>query len=158
MVLRSFYRPHRRIVENGSHPDTGEIMPSMTKQSFKAECDINNIIKQFSQTGIVTHISDRASKGQYADLPDSADFQEALNIVGAANESFMSLPSKVRDRFGNNPELFLQFLHDPKNEDEARALGLLQPKITPPNIPPTSSQSDDQAQLKLNTQTSNSKS
>lgn len=132
--MLGFYRPHSRVVCDGSDPETGEIPPSMTKQSFKAECDINNIIKSFSQTGMVTHISERAAKGQYVDLPESVDFQEALATVELASQAFMSLPSKIRDRFGSDPEKFLAFLHDPANESEARALGLLNP-VAPPPVP-----------------------
>lgn len=142
--MRGFYRPHGRRGLDGSDPETGEIPPPLTKQSFKAECDINNIIKSFSQTGMVTHISERAAKGQYVDLPDSVDFQEALATVEEARTAFMSLPSKIRDRFGSDPEKFLAFLHDPANEAEARALGLLNPvapppvPVTPPTEPPAS--------------------
>lgn len=143
-----FYRKHKRVVFDGSHPDTGEVLPSMTKQSFKAECDINNIIKSFSQTGMVSHINERARQGQYLDLPDSVDLQDAIATVQLATNAFMSLPSKIRDRFGNNPEAFLAFLHDPNNEAEARELGLLNPLPSPPpgaapGQPPTSSESQE---------------
>lgn len=131
--MRSFYRPHPRI-QFHNVDDNGEVMPSMTKQSFKDECDINRIIKQFSATGMATHISERAAKGAYVDLPDSVDFQEALHTVAAAEAAFMSLPSKIRDRFVNDPEQFLAFLHNPSNEAEARELGLLN------QLPPTASE------------------
>lgn len=130
----SFYRPHKRVVFINAHPDTGEVKPSMTKQSFVAECDINNIIKSFKLTGMVSHISERAAAGQYVDLPDSVDFQEALATVDQAQRAFATLPSKVRERFGHNPEAFLAFLHDPANEAEARELGLLKP-ISAPTAP-----------------------
>lgn len=142
MAKRSFYRPHKRVSLDGSHPDTGEFLPSMTKQSFKEECDINNIIKSFSQTGMITHISERAAQGQYLDLPDSVDFQDALSLVDQARTAFMSLPSKIRDRFDSDPEQFLAFIHDPKNEAEARELGLLNP-LPAPSAPPTSSESQE---------------
>lgn len=138
-----FYRKHERVVFDGTHPDTGELLPSMTKQSFKAECDINNIIKSFSATGMVTHISQKAQSGQYVDLPDSVDLQEAIATVELATNAFMSLPAKIRDRFGNDPEHFLAFLHDPNNQAEARDLGLLNPlPPPPPQDPPTPSESD----------------
>ena len=132
--LYSFYRSHRRVGFDGSHPDTGEVMPSMTKQSFKAECDINNIIKSFKQTGMVQHINERAAAGAFLDLPEGIDLQEALNTVAVAEAAFMSLPAKIRDRFGNDPEQFLNFIHDPKNEAEARELGLLNPLPPEPAV------------------------
>lgn len=130
MTKRSFYYPHDRAstwyTGEELDPVTGEVftLPSMTKQEFKAECDINTIIKQFGQTGIVNHIRDARDQGQYADLPDEIDFQASLNLVRQAQESFASLPSKVRDRFGNDPAAFLEFMGNPDNQEEMISLGL----------------------------------
>lgn len=131
-VPRSFYIPHPRHFAPVADPATGEILPSKTEQEHLAACDINNIIKQFSKTGVLTHISANAAKGAYLDLPDPTDFQEAQNIMLEANAAFASLPSKVRDRFENDPARFLTFMADPKNEKEARELGLLTPAPPPP--------------------------
>lgn len=124
----SHYRPHKRVREHGYiiNPATGEAKapPSLTKQEFQAECDINNIIKHFSVTGMFNHVNTRASQGAYEDLPDQVDFQESLNTIKAAETAFMSLPAKVRDRFGQDPAEFLAFLADPANLEEARKLGL----------------------------------
>lgn len=124
-----FYRPHKRVfAPDGSTVDkkTGEVipLPSRTKQEFKAECDINNVLKQYKQTGMVRHISNRAAAGAYQDLPDSIDFQESMNIVLAAQTAFSTLPSLVRERFGNDPSQFLAFMANPNNVDEAVKLGL----------------------------------
>lgn len=123
-----WYQPHLEVNWTGEVLDlkTGEFVKeaSMTKQSFKEECDINNIIRQFSATGIVTHINEKAAQGDYVDLPDPLDYQESLNIVIAAQASFDGLPSSVRNRFGNDPTQFLAFLADPANQDEAIRLGL----------------------------------
>lgn len=135
---RSFYHPHGRVLYTGElvDPYTGEVTtpPSMTKQSFAAECDINNIIKSFSITGMVNHINQNASKGAYVDLPDPIDFQEAIHTVEGANQAFMSLPSKIRDRFNSDPVKFLEFLSNPENANEARSLGILNPLPPPPPI------------------------
>lgn len=132
----TFYRPHPRVTFDNVD-DNGEVLPSMTKQSFVAECDINNIIKQFSATGMLTHVRDQAALGQYLDLPDETDFQSALNTVEVGRAAFDSLPSKVRDRFGNDPASFLAFLSDANNRDEAIALGLIDapPKVETPAPP-----------------------
>lgn len=140
-IKRTFYRPHSRVLYTGNlvDPHTGEITrpESMTKQSFVAECDINNIIKSFSVTGMVNHINHQAGQGAYVDLPDSVDFQEALHTVDQARTAFMTLPSKIRDRFGNDPSQFLAFLTDPANLDEARSLGLANPAPQEPTKPAT---------------------
>lgn len=132
-----FYRPHKRIYFDNTQVNskTGEIeqIPSMTKQSFVAECDINNILKQYSTTGVIKHISERAAQGQYMDLPDEVDFQQSLEIVRQAQEAFATLPSSVRSRFENSPAEFLQFLSDPANKDEIVRLGLAKPApVEPP--------------------------
>lgn len=144
----SFYVPHDRSATwyTGELVDdkTGEIItpPSMTKQAFVAECDINNILKQYRLTGQIRHITAKAAQGAYQDLPDPLDFQDAMNIVLEAQTSFATLPSQVRDRFGNDPEQFLQFMADPANQDEIIKLGLASDKrppaegAQPPSPPP----------------------
>lgn len=126
--LRSFYVPHERVQYTGELYDenTGEyfIPERRVKQSFKDECDINNIIKSYSQTGQIRHINAKAAQGTYEDLPEPMDLQEALNTVRDANTAFASLPSQVRDRFQNDPGQFLAFMQDPANQDEMIRLGL----------------------------------
>lgn len=133
------YRPHKRVQYTGElvNPHTGQVVrpPSMTKQEFVRETDINNVIKSYSQTGMVNHINAKAAQGAYQDLPDAFDFQESLHIIKQAEEAFMTLPAKVRDRFGQDPAEFLAFLNNPENADEARKLGILKPQeAAPPPI------------------------
>lgn len=127
---------------------TGEVTrpPSRTKQEFVSECDINNIIASYRLTGQIAHINSKAAQGVYADLPDSLDYQSSLNTILQAQASFASLPSAVRDRFGNDPSAFLAFMADPQNEQEARKLGLLNPSRGGDggNPPPSSTSSSGQ--------------
>lgn len=135
--MRCFYRPHKRVQFDNSvvDPYTGEVKypPSRTKQEFAAECDINNILKQFSRTGMLTHVNAKAAQGMYMDLPDPVDFQAALAMSAQAHASFASLPSKLRDRFHNDPAEFLAFMSDPANLAEAQSLGLVE--RGPPSAP-----------------------
>lgn len=130
-----FYRPHKPVrFDNLSlDPVTGELapLPSMTKQEFRDECDINNVIKSFSQSGMFKHVSARAAEGQYLDLPDQVDYQESLDRIRDAQATFMTLPSALRRRFGDDPAEFLAFVHDPQNTEELRTLGLANPLPTP---------------------------
>lgn len=103
--------------------------PSLTKQAFKQECDIINILNQYAQTGVITHLASR--EPQYLDLP-SHTFLEAMNIVRDAEQTFADLPAKIRARF-RNPSALLEFLEDPSNFDEAASLGLIE--ATPPPSP-----------------------
>lgn len=135
----SHYRPHERVLELGQVLDrrTGELIipPSMAKQEFKRECDINTIVKHFSTHGMLNHVNAKAAQGAYQDLPDSMDFQESLHTIKAAETAFMTLPAKVRERFGQDPANFLAFMADPENLDEIRRLGLAQaPQAAPPPL------------------------
>lgn len=102
--------------------DPGE---SRAKQSMKDECDINNILRQYQKTGVLNHTRENA--GQYVDLPNVPDYQEALNIVIAAGEAFEQMPGSLRQRFGNSAEEFLNFMDDDGNIDESVELGLREP-------------------------------
>lgn len=149
----SFYRPHVRVQYSGEllNHATGEfyIPPRRVKQSFVAECDINTILKQYSQTGQIRHMNAKAAMGTYADLPDDVDFQTSLHTVQAAQAAFATLPSKVRDRFANDPARFLEFMADASNAEEAAKLGLLsQPKETPPAPPPPSAPESNDPETK----------
>jgi len=138
--LYGFYRPHRRVVASGElvNPKTGEVYtpPSMTKQSFVKECDINNILKEYKVTGQIRHMSANQAAGAYEDLPDPVDFQESLHTMAAASEAFASLPSHVRRRFQNDPAEFLAFMANPINQDEAIAMGLAVDRRPPPPVTP----------------------
>lgn len=101
--------------------------PSLTKQSFRDECEINNIMRKWKKTGMLEHLARVAP--QYGDFlsctPDS--YQEACNIVANAQQSFAALSSDIRARFENNPELFLAFVSNPNNAKELIELGLAVP-------------------------------
>ena len=95
--------------------------PSMTKQSFKDECNINKIMAKFQTTGALNHYAKHAPT--YGDTT-GVDYHDALNLVANANTMFEELPSSIRKRFDNDPEQFLKFVEDPKNADEMIELGL----------------------------------
>lgn len=87
--------------------------PSMTKQSFKRECDINNILVKYQKTGVFDHVS--KYEPQYFDTSES-DYHEAMNKVISAQEMFDDLPSKARDYFENDPAKFLQFFDENQSD------------------------------------------
>lgn len=116
----------------------------MTKQEFVRECDINNILKQYSTSGMLKHVSAQAASGMYTDLPDAMDFQDSLHVVDQARQAFQSLPSRVRARFDNDPVEFLAFCSDPRNGDEMLALGLREaPPPKAPDLPPEQAKKDE---------------
>lgn len=113
----------------------------VTKQEFKEECDINNIMSRYVQYGVPPD----PAKGvaSYGDFSSVGDFLDAQNRVLEARAAFESLPSAVRDRFNNDPARLIEFLHDEANTDEAVRLGLAVrpeplsvPTVTPKEAPP----------------------
>lgn len=109
-----------------------------TKQSHKDECDINNIMRRYMATGQLEHVRDELP--QYIDAT-GYDYQEAQNFIASANSLFAELPSEVRARFDNDPAQLLDFVHDPKNAQEAVQMGFLDETKLPQgwgglNLPP----------------------
>lgn len=102
--------------------------PSLTKQQFADECDINNIIDRFEQTGQLPAGTNREPQYGYA---PATDFREAMEIVTKAKENFDRLPAQIRARFGNSPENFLQFAENPANLPEMVAMGLAEQTAAP---------------------------
>ncbi len=95
---------------------------SRTKQEFKDECDINNIIKRFDKTGVLEHVQE--NEGYYTETGE-LDFQAAQDIIATGNSMFEGLPSIIRKRFDNKPEKFLGFMENEENMAEAVKLGLI---------------------------------
>lgn len=101
---------------------------TMTKQSFKDECDINNILKKYNRTQLLTHVN--KIQGSYGDFSGVQDYQTSLNQVIHAQDAFNGLPSDLRKRFLNDPINFIEFVNDPSNYAEAAKLGLLNEEKT----------------------------
>lgn len=97
--------------------------PSLTEQQFASECDINTIIKTFHATGQLP--AGNNLQPTFSDLTNATDFNDAMNLVIQAEEMFMDLPAKVRDRFDNDPIQLLQFIDNEDNRAEAIELGLV---------------------------------
>lgn len=130
-LFRTAYGPHMKVALTF-------VGQGRTKQSFKAECDVNTIVNRFLQTGVFDVTNRHAPR--YGDCT-GLEFQAGLETVIKAQAMFKSLPAAVRNRFNNDPAAFLDFVHDADNADEARKLGLLKPleaAATPPATPPAS--------------------
>lgn len=107
-------------------PETGEVTltPSLAKQSFADECDINTIVRRFGLNG---QLPVGVRMPTYADFLDVPTYQEAMNAIIEANASFSSMPAEVRARFMNDPARFVQFCSLEENRAEAIKLGLVLP-------------------------------
>ena len=125
--LRTPYNYDRDAVSDQTGLSCGE--PSRTQQNFKDECDINVIMERFGKTG---QVSGNLRVPSYDDFTGVSDFQSAMNAVREASENFMELPAKVRARFDNDPQLFLEFVASEDNRQEAVDLGLIKPAPAAP--------------------------
>lgn len=116
MVEKQKKRPHAKSFAG---------VKSKAHQSFKAECDINNIMAKFEKTAILTHVN--RYQGRYGDFTSTPQsFAEAMQQVTAAREMFQTLPSQLRKRFGNDPGSFVEFVEQ-ADEHQLREVGLLPP-------------------------------
>ena len=104
-------------------------LPSLTRQEFAEECDINVLMDKYEKQGIISHINPRTP--QYLDLTGLPDLQTAHQIIQDATREFMALPANTRREFDNDPMKFVQFAEDPGNIDKMREWGLAPPKADP---------------------------
>ena len=102
---------------------TENCQPSLTDQSQADACDVNKIMEKYERHGLVTHVNQY--EGEYADVTGAVDYHEALNIARDAEAMFMTLPSRVREEYGNDPGAFLDAVDDPGQKDRLVELGIL---------------------------------
>lgn len=96
---------------------------SRVEQHHKQACDINNIVSKYRKTGL---LPEREGRPHYGDFTSGGDFQECMNMITEAEESFADLPSNLRKRFNNDPAALIDFMSDESNLDEAVKLGLVE--------------------------------
>ncbi|CAK0755313.1 hypothetical protein CCP3SC15_2050005 [Gammaproteobacteria bacterium] len=109
-------------------PDVGvdcSVEPSRTKQSFRDECDINVIMERLVPG------DEGGPPPVYGDFSSVTDFQQSMEIIAEAQQQFEVLPSRVRERFANDPARMLAFLDDASNLKEAVELGLCSARPEP---------------------------
>lgn len=99
---------------------------------MRQECDINNIIKKFNQTGQVHHLAEALPF--YGDVTEIKDLRSALEVARQAEENFMQMPSSIREKFNNDPGQLIDFLNDGRNYKQALELGLIE--RTEPEVQP----------------------
>lgn len=102
------------------------------KQEFAKDLDINVIMRRYPG-GVPLPPAEH--QGVFADVSQVDGLAEMLRRGDAARDAFMQLPAKVRSRFDNDPYLFLEFLGNDKNYDEAVSLGLVVKKEPPAPLP-----------------------
>jgi len=95
---------------------------SLTEQQHAHNADIKNIIKQYDKTGLIRNVNKGIA--QYGDYSKINEYKEALDLVNDANQSFMEVPSHIREKFQNDAGTFFEFATDKKNHAEMVEMGL----------------------------------
>jgi len=108
----------------------------MTRQSDLDASDINVMMKRYEKTGVLPVGSLDAV---FADVSTIGCYQEALERIRVAEGAFLELSPGIRERFANDPVLFLDFASRPENRAELGSLGVLPeaeaPKVVAPAPP-----------------------
>lgn len=131
-----------RDTEEGVAAETTNDEPSLTRQSFTADADINIVMKRFGITDGSLPPALVYPDGVELDLTDApTDFRDAQDRLLDAKNRFMQLEATLRARFHNDPLYMHDWVTNPDNAEEAVALGLLKKQEAPeppaPPAPPT---------------------
>lgn len=116
------YETPKRIRRPRSECPTIECGESLTEQAHKDQCDINSILHDYTRTGFMRHAQNNA--GRYDDVT-SVDFQHAQNVVAQTKTMFETLPSEIRQEFGQDVSKFLDYVQNPENGKELAQRGIL---------------------------------
>lgn len=98
---------------------------SLCQQNFQDECDFNKVLEKWRVSGQpIDHLN--TARPGFLDVSDVQDYQTALQTIEDAQELFLGLPARVRERFNNDPAELLGYLSDAKPSPEkiAEAVGL----------------------------------
>lgn len=103
--------------------------PSMTRQEFAAEANVNNLLKRYATTGAFYDPLTMARanrKPLFGDFTHFADFTACQNAIIEAQNAFDALPVEIREKFNYDPGKLIDWLSDDANREEAIKLGLIE--------------------------------
>jgi phage internal scaffolding protein len=83
---------------------------SRTKQSFVQETLIQNILRKYRQTGVISHSNQNPV--QHGDFIGSMDYKSSLDRIAEVEEEFASLDADTRKKYENDPLVFLEAVED----------------------------------------------
>lgn len=101
-------------------------LPSRTVQSDREGTDLKILLEKYVETGEIPTVQLPVGEPLDGDFTGLPDFQEMQNMLIDIQEQFDALPSKVREKFANDPMAMVQFLQDENNIEEAVKLGLME--------------------------------
>lgn len=141
MAKKDFFRPEDSTPaelnkftdfykSSGVRDDLTDFLPSLTRQEFAEECDINTIMARYESTGTISHVN--RSQPIYLDTTLYPSLQASMEAFREANTQFNALPAHVRREFDNDPQKFVDFAVDPANLPRMREWGLAPPEAEAP--------------------------
>ena len=116
----AFALPHR------PSPKVDQIIfgESLTEQSHKKSCDINNIVKSATLNPML--LADPApDRKVFRDFSSGDDYLDLQNRLCEARSMFYDLPAELRAHFDHNPAKVIDFVADSNNALEAHEMGLI---------------------------------
>lgn len=109
--------------------------PSETVQSDAPLADIQKILAKYQEVGIIDHLNDAESV--FRDVTEFTDYADAMRNLKVAEQTFMELPSKVREIFHHDVAEWLDAAHDPEKRDALVEAGFVKaPKKEPVEAAP----------------------
>ncbi len=90
-----------------------------TKQSFRDETDINQILKRAQKSGTISHMT--KFQPRYGDF-SNFDFLEAQVMLAKGGTIFDELPVELRREFNQSPAEFFDYVNDPANKERLAEL------------------------------------
>lgn len=129
----------KRVYHSFAYPDRLEVIadpggPSMTRQEFSEECDINSLMARYEKAGGMWPFAMNNQPPAYLDLTGvPTDFREMIDYLAEADRQFMTLPAHIRRDMDNDPVKFVEFATNPENLGKMQEWGLA-PRPAPETV------------------------
>lgn len=136
MSMEYYKKYHKELKKDPSFRGEFKSMgnrPKKTRQEFKDECDINKKIQKHLKMYGTLPVPPSGVQ-LYQDTTQIGDYRSALDRVIKAKEAFHRMDGKILKRFDNDPDKLIDFINDPANLEEGRALGIYKKDETPKDV------------------------
>ncbi len=116
---------------------------SLTVQADHDRADINKILQQYAEVGIVQSLNQ--ADAMFMDVTEFTDFADAMRHATEAETEFLKLPSKVREIFHHDVAEWLDAAHDEEKRDALVAAGVIKEPEETGEVPVAASRAADAA-------------
>ena len=118
--------PYNYDTEHASNESALECKdPSRAQQHMVDDTDINKLMQRYMVTGEMPQLTVPPLQGDFSNV---LSYQDSLNLMIEARQSFEALPAQVRARFNHDPGEFVAFCSSEANRDEIRQMGFYSPE------------------------------